>query len=233
LALRLTPDVDQYLSKEYQLMCGDAVVADGTWVAGDLVPRPTKKEPDMAEVPAWAETIVADVSEQFGFSEPHVTWSWSKTRYHSTGRTYPGEGRIHITAGLDSRDRKWVVLHEMAHWVTPGHKHDEKFWDAAYQLYRQYEVLQVAGDRESRSLKAAQRRARKARQPQPIVVPEPVVVEPVQTAVYADQCGWCTKKLKVTKSTITTDDGHLYHGACYKDFLTEQRSKVVQIRAAS
>ena len=90
----------------------------------------------------------------------------------SSGRYYgPWKGRIariHVTAGTDRADQKLVLLHELAHWLTPKDHHSPRFWDKAWELYRRYRVpLRYARIREGNyrkgALVAASRRPRERR----------------------------------------------------------------------
>ena len=86
---------------------------------------------------------------------------------HSSGRAWQS-GRIHVTAGTDRKDQKLVLLHELAHWLTPKDHHSPRFWDKAWELYRRYRVpLRYARIREGNyrkgALVAANRRPRERR----------------------------------------------------------------------
>lgn len=57
---------------------------------------------------------------------------------YSSGRTYYDKREIRISLGNDRIDAKGVALHELAHWLTPGHSHDAVFYRKAISLYREY-----------------------------------------------------------------------------------------------
>lgn len=85
---------------------------------------------------------------------PMISWHRGSA-YLSSGRTWPGRkfcrrGRIHVTAGSNTRDQRLVLLHELAHWLLPpGEHHSERFWTLAFLLYRRYGVpLRYAEQRE-------------------------------------------------------------------------------------
>ena len=58
----------------------------------------------------------------------------------SSGRAWNDGSRVHVTAGTDRTDQKLVLLHELAHWLTPKEHHSGRFWDTAWRLYRRYGV---------------------------------------------------------------------------------------------
>lgn len=121
------------------------------------------RTPQHQNLPAWARRVVNQVVAEYGplaHPGPSVQWRRSKVKRHTSGRTWAHADRIVITAGSDRSQHKWILLHEMAHWLAgPGHHHDDTFWDAAYELYRTFGVYRLATRYESRSLVAARRRA--------------------------------------------------------------------------
>lgn len=87
-------------------------------------------------------------------------WVTSHTlgrRASSSGRYYPAEYRIVLTAGSERRAQKLTLLHEIAHWLTPSDRgHGDAFWIKAFELYRRYGVpMRYAQQREMRYRKGA------------------------------------------------------------------------------
>ena len=112
----------------------------------------------MAAPPKWAQDLVLRVALDEGKKDvPDMTWHRSK-HFTSSGRA--GRGRIHVTAAHGDKwvqipwrnrnhtcgvvsaraDQKIVLLHELAHWLTPGEHHSHRFWDKAWELFHRYRV---------------------------------------------------------------------------------------------
>lgn len=119
---------------------------------------PARRRLKSRPVPAWAQDLVAQVCDEAGRQPPrHVTW-WRRSDPWSSGHTSKGEGRIHVTAGTDERDQRLVVLHELAHWLSPpGHHHSRHFWQLTWTLYGEHmgEALPFAVARECAMWKKA------------------------------------------------------------------------------
>lgn len=108
----------------------------------------------MGAAPKWATELLERVCSDRGAEVPELTWRRAgKRRYVigarttvwsrpvcSSGRYYSGEHRIVVTAGSMRTDQRLVLLHEIAHALTPGQHHNETFWMIAWQLYRAYKV---------------------------------------------------------------------------------------------
>ena len=64
---------------------------------------------------------------------------------------------IIITAGTDHKDQKLVLLHELAHWLSPKNEgHGPAFWDKTWELFRRYNVpIRYAKKREGNYRKGA------------------------------------------------------------------------------
>lgn len=120
----------------------------------------------MSKAPVWATKLIDRVEKDFG--RPVVTtlvWRKSRPRRRtytgirsvdgrpeiyqrtvvmpvstsSSGRAYPGLGRLVVTAGKDTVDQRVVLLHELAHlMVGPGHAHDDVFWLQAMKNLKKY-----------------------------------------------------------------------------------------------
>lgn len=127
-------------------------------------------------IPKWADELATQVCKDYGATKPPINWrksrayrkvsesfttSWGErivphrsARKFSSGVTYPT--RIGITAGTDRKDQKLVLLHELAHWLTPKEHHSVVFWEKAFELYRRYKVpMRYAQQREYRYRKTA------------------------------------------------------------------------------
>jgi hypothetical protein len=100
--------------------------------------------------PKWVDKLTAEVFERAGRPAPRVVWRRSKYNYYSSGTYYSWDHHLAVTAGSDRTDQKLVLLHELAHALTPGHGHDERFWETAWRLYRIHKVpLRCAQKREA------------------------------------------------------------------------------------
>lgn len=94
----------------------------------------------MAKVPAWAYGLVATVLKDEGAYDI-VKLCWRRgSNGLSSGRTFSTSRRIVVTAGRGRTDQKLVLLHELAHILTPKENHSPKFWDKAWTLYQRYGV---------------------------------------------------------------------------------------------
>lgn len=98
--------------------------------------------------PVWVEQIVARVCDAAGVSEPEIVWRRSRGRQSSSGRYSSSEQRVTITAGKDRKDQRLVLLHELAHHLTPKEHHGPIFWRAAWSLYQRFGLARYALTRE-------------------------------------------------------------------------------------
>lgn len=122
--------------------------------------------------PQWATRLVERVCAEYEVPVPPMTWHRGKSRWTS-GRTW--EDRIHVTAGKDAKDRRLVLLHELAHHVLnhTGHlkdHHSARFWTVAFDLYAAHGIpLRLAAQREGVMLGqvGAQREAARRRKRTP------------------------------------------------------------------
>jgi hypothetical protein len=98
------------------------------------------------KVPRWAQTIVAEVWANQGGRYPTITWQIGGTT-GGRGATYVSghcsywSNEITINAGAKTErwEQKMVLLHELAHAISPG-GHDERFWKTAWTLYRRFNL---------------------------------------------------------------------------------------------
>lgn len=80
--------------------------------------------------------MVEAVCAREGIERPPIRWHFRDAKY-TTGVTYHKRDRgIAVTLGTDHLEARVVVLHELAHWMTPKHHHDRTFWTTAMWLYR-------------------------------------------------------------------------------------------------
>lgn len=107
-------------------------------------------------VPAWAKRLVTKYADTF-----RVVWR-PRRRDGSSGQCF--FDYFTVNAGTDEVDQRRVVLHELAHARTPGHGHDEIFWDEVYRLSVAEGMVESmkARSNQKRSFTAAQRRARRS-----------------------------------------------------------------------
>lgn len=82
---------------------------------------------------AALQDFLEEVCRREGIKPPPARFRFRDADY-STGHTYFGF-EIVVTAGTNEEQARLVVLHELAHWRTPGHHHDRVFWRTALWLY--------------------------------------------------------------------------------------------------
>ena len=109
----------------------------------------------MAPPPKWAQKIIEEVwSTQTG-RYPTVNWRrgggkpsvvdgteyWSQNAFYTSGHCKYWTNEIAITAGKKAPrwEQKMVLLHELAHAISPG-GHDDRFWRTAWTLYRRFNL---------------------------------------------------------------------------------------------
>mgnify|MGYP001589009242 CR=1 FL=1 len=93
----------------------------------------------MAAPPEWAQDLMLNALLYKGFDDiPELVWRHTK-REVSSGVYSPRTKQIRIMAGSDRKDAKLVLLHEIAHFITPRKGsifHTGIFWDITWDLYR-------------------------------------------------------------------------------------------------
>ncbi len=137
----------------------------------------------MATAPQWAQDLVLDTwlywqkahaFENFGtWDKPLPVIDWRNTHRRGTyfkfakpkkssGRAWNKqalvpEDRIVVTAGSERLDQRVVLLHELAHILSPvGEHHGSHFWDVAWELYRWAKIpIRYAKTREGNYRKGA------------------------------------------------------------------------------
>lgn len=121
--------------------------------------------------PKWASSLVAEICGECNFPVPelrwygyrtvnpkfitetyggmtveHVAWKFAPqfTLGSSFGQCYNEIDRIDVFAGPDRLDQRYVVLHEMAHYLLKHGgvraDHNHVFWDQAYRLFLAYDL---------------------------------------------------------------------------------------------
>lgn len=116
-------------------------------------------------IPIWADDLINEVCKEYRIERPQVNWRRSHKKKGGVIITQSGERiqsfrprnmqssgvmhfnkqtglkRISITAGQDRKDQKLVLIHELAHCIAPQKEHHgRKFWEIAWQLYKQFKV---------------------------------------------------------------------------------------------
>lgn len=112
------------------------------------------------ESPKWAESLLLNALIYAKAKNlPDLIW---KHRHFedSSGLFYPAgiskASRIIIHAGYNKLDTKLVLLHEIAHYLTPGTHHRPQFWGTAWDLYRHFRLpIRYCKDREKGYRKGA------------------------------------------------------------------------------
>ena len=95
----------------------------------------------MKAAPKWAQDLTINAllwweSQGNNPAIPELVWRHGSRR-SSSGTAWTKSKRIVITAGRDRTDQKFVLLHEIAHTLTPENAHhSDRFWDIAWALYR-------------------------------------------------------------------------------------------------
>lgn len=96
--------------------------------------------------PKWAKELSARASRLLSTAPPdEISWRWTRfTR--SSGCYWKEKKRIHISAGTDRRDQRYIVLHETAHHVLrqaggdQSKAHGPDFWSVCLLLCRKYRI---------------------------------------------------------------------------------------------
>lgn len=96
-------------------------------------------------VPEWATELVARVCKDYG-RRPAVITSWTrKDRTYSSGVTWDRRRNITIVEGTDALEARTVLLHELAHYLSPvGWDHNLRFWTRCWELHIVYGHLPTA-----------------------------------------------------------------------------------------
>lgn len=112
----------------------------------------------MTATPKWAAALVAGVCEHAGVEPPAVKWRRGRTSDLSSGTYYAESHRLVVTAAGPRYEQRLVLLHELAHALTPGEHHSLTFWLTAWRLYFEHGVpVRYAQQREFRYRQTARR----------------------------------------------------------------------------
>lgn len=106
------------------------------------------------KTPSWVFPVVRAVAMNNGRKqEPKIRFV-KRNRINTSGCYYRHNRSITICAGEDESQHKWVLLHELAHWLSRK-GHTKKFWTKALSLYEEFGAPQSFLDREFRYKKKA------------------------------------------------------------------------------
>lgn len=110
---------------------------------------------DRGSVPVWAEALIRRVCKAYKVPLPRIR-TWRNTNgKHSSGRTWPAWQMISISCGTNEKDARYVVLHELGHYLAPAKAHHgSEFCKIAQRLYKRFheDPLYCVG-REARYMK--------------------------------------------------------------------------------
>jgi hypothetical protein len=95
-------------------------------------------------IPEWAQELANKVCKDYGRRPPRIKWTSHDGRWTS-GVTSFGNGdtskHIRIRAGVLDSYTRIVLLHELAHYLSPRRAHHTKaFWLKAWSLYENYDA---------------------------------------------------------------------------------------------
>lgn len=113
------------------------------------------------------ETVVSVAEKHNRTKLPKIVWrngSHSLSSGHFSkksrlkNRRIVNRPRIVITAGTTGKDHLPVLLHELAHWLSPRDRgHGKSFWKKAFDLYEEYNISQDYLEREFKYMKTAKK----------------------------------------------------------------------------
>jgi predicted metal-dependent hydrolase len=93
---------------------------------------------------SWQAEVLVDVAKLHNRTNyPKLKWRngsshWTSGRFKKRNKT------IVVTAGKDDKQHLPVLLHELAHWLTPRSRaHGRRFWQVAFDLYKRYSVIKT------------------------------------------------------------------------------------------
>lgn len=127
-------------------------IDESQFAQGVIAEEKFYSEPNKSmEVPKWATDLLRDVALQHGKYRKRPTLIFKKSNYwHGNWRWngWTGEERITIYAPYHSKKTdtfvfdtgKKMLLHEIAHWLTPGENHNKKFYRKLFRLCQKYEI---------------------------------------------------------------------------------------------
>lgn len=88
--------------------------------------------------PKWATDLTALIEKDLNIPPIKVTWRRYRDSFFSSGKAIHAQRRIVVTAGRQRTDQHRTLLHEIAHILTPGCKHNSIFYTVAWELYDRY-----------------------------------------------------------------------------------------------
>lgn len=97
--------------------------------------------------PKWASDLFDQVlADHDATGAARLVWRRAKDQRYSSGSTYMHEhdervtdNRAVVSAGSDRTNARLVLLHEIAHVLTPHDRgHGREFWIMAWSLYERY-----------------------------------------------------------------------------------------------
>ena len=103
---------------------------------------------NLFEQPDWATQIIEDISIKYDVWT-EVIWKFS-TSTHGLYDVTAGMIKMFVRIGRENDTRtKGVIVHEVAHAIreqhgNPREDHDRKFFEIAYELYLQYDLIEWA-----------------------------------------------------------------------------------------
>ena len=104
--------------------------------------------------PSWQAEVLVDIGNLYNRKHyPKLTWRVGSNRL-SSGHYNRKRKTIVITAGKEGSDHTPVLLHELAHWLTPkARSHGRRFWQVAFKLFERYGITKTNEDYVQRELK--------------------------------------------------------------------------------
>lgn len=108
--------------------------------------------------PKWAHDLMAQVCKSHGKRQPTLVWKKNMRQVHNRRTNYTwqrkhsawssgymqwrwGDPYVVVRAGLSRPNAEKVLLHELAHYLTPRRQHHSlRFWRKAWSLYAKYGV---------------------------------------------------------------------------------------------
>src|SRR6266849_1824461 len=102
----------------------------------------------MRKTPVWASKLLDRIAndEQVFTVKPTIIWRKSVSKWYASGHFYPSWDipRIVVTTGKSGISHaRSVLVHEIAHWLTPGCNHNNCFQDINYRLQRKYGSIKI------------------------------------------------------------------------------------------
>lgn len=102
-----------------------------------------KKQPPAP--PSWVALLAATACDRANRRVPTISWYKGRSAY-SSGHCSVDQKRLHITAGTSMIDQQFVVLHELAHYLTINRQrtngrrswHNKRFHERLMQLITTY-----------------------------------------------------------------------------------------------